>query len=102
MTDDLISQIERLRLEMTAGPPKLATNLAQIEHHLLHERDATLGHIRHIASIKFETEHIVRAELEALRSILVPQPVAVPPPLPEIPDIEERFTPPRFMQEAAE
>jgi hypothetical protein len=103
MTDDLIQQIERLRLEMLASGPKLATPLQQIEHHLIHERDATVTHIRHIASLRYETDNIVRNEREALRSILVPQPAAVPPPLPQdVPDVEERWAPPRFMREAAE
>lgn len=105
--DDLATQIERLRLELQAGPPTVANNLSEIERHLLWQRDATIGHIRHIASIRDESDAMIRAELETLRSVLVrgsgaaPAPAPVPPPLPDDPvDIEKRWLPPRFMRAA--
>jgi hypothetical protein len=95
--NDLIDQIERLRLEMLLGQPQLIENLQRLEQHLLHERDCTVGHIRFIASLRQESEAVIKAELEALRAVLVPQ--RVPPP---IPSIEERYSKPRFLNEAAE
>ena len=83
--DDLATQIERLRLELQAGPPTVANNLTEIERHLLWQRDATIGHIRHIASIRDESDAMIRAELEALRTVLVRSSAPVPaaPPVPK-------------------
>ena len=101
--NELEQSVERLRLEMLMQHPRLAENLKAIESHLLHERDATLNHIRHIAALKQETEAIVRGELEALRAILI-QMQTTPPPIPQtqaVPEIEQRFTRPRFLAEVA-
>ena len=106
MTDDLATVIERIRLDLQLGPPTVATNLSEIERYLLWQRDATIGHIRHIHNIRDESEAMIRAELEALRSVLVTPPMVpahVPPPIPQQPPaIEERFAPPRCLREAAE
>jgi hypothetical protein len=95
--NDLIDQIERLRLEMLLGQPQLIENLQRLEAHLLHERDNTVGHIRHIKALRNESEAIIRGELEALRAALVPTQANTPPP---IPDLEERFAAPRYLRAA--
>ncbi len=89
---ELEDAVEKLRLEMLLSHPTLAENLRSLEAHLLHERDATLNHIRHIKALRHETEAMIRGELEALRELLVP--TELPPP---VPSIEERFTRPRFI-----
>lgn len=99
MNDDLIAQIERMRLEMIMNTPKVAAHLTQLEQHLLHERDATVNHIRHIATIRHQSDAVIREELEALRTVLTYQ---QQPEQPQIPDVEERFVAPRFIREAAE
>lgn len=100
--NELEQAVERLRMEMLLQHPRLAENLKAIENHLLHERDATLNHIRHIAALKQETQAIIRGELEALRSVLIE--MQTPPPIPQtqaVPEIEQRFTRPRFLAEVA-
>jgi Ser/Thr protein kinase RdoA (MazF antagonist) len=75
----------------------LIENLQRLEAHLLHERDSTVGHIRHIKALRHEREAIIRGELEALRAALVPTQANTPPP---IPDLEERFAAPRYLRAA--
>jgi len=95
--NELQAQIEQMHREMVERHPTLADPLRQLEAHLLHVRDATVNHIRHIRALQQQSEAIIRGELEALREVLSPR--QVPPP---IPDIEERYTRPRFLTEAAE
>ncbi len=100
--NELEEAVERLRLEMMLKHPRLAENLKALEAHILHERDATIGHIRHIRHLRQESQAMIRGELEALREVLAPVealPEHAPPPLPtgSIPDIEQRFTKPRFL-----
>lgn len=92
--NELIEEIERLRLEMLAAQPTLQGKLQALEQHLLAERDGVIGHIRHIKALRQQSEAIIRGELEALREALIP--TQAPPP---IPDIEQRFTRPRFIGE---
>jgi hypothetical protein len=102
--NELEQAVERLRMEMLLQHPRLAENLKAIESHLLHERDATLGHIRHIAALKQETQAIIRGELEALRDVLIQAHAPTPPPIPQtqaVPEIEQRYTRPRFLSEVA-
>jgi hypothetical protein len=96
--NELQAQIEQMHREMVERHPALSDPLRQLEAHLLHVRDATVNHIRHIRALQQQSEAIIRGELEALREVLSPR--QVPPP---IPDIEDRFVTPRFIgREAAE
>lgn len=95
--NELQQQIEEMHRQMVERHPALADPLRQLEAHLIHVRDATVGHIRHIRALQQQSEAIIRGELEALREVLSPR--QTPPP---IPDIEDRYTRPRFIGEAAE
>jgi hypothetical protein len=92
---ELEEAVERLRMEMLLSSPTLAENLRSLEAHLLHTRDATLNHIKHIRSIDEQSKQMIAAELELLREALMGR--ETPPP---IPDIEQRFAKPRFLSEA--
>jgi hypothetical protein len=94
--NELREQIEELHRQMLAAHPALLENLRALEMHLLHERDATVQHIRHIRSIRQQSEAIIRGEWEALREVLIP--TQTPPP---IPSVEDRYTRPRFLSEVA-
>jgi hypothetical protein len=77
---------------MLAAQPGIAGKLQALEQIVLHERDATINHIRHVKRLRQESEAMIRGELEALREAL--SPTHAPP---AIPDIEERYAAPRFI-----
>ena len=101
--NDLREQIEAMHRQMLETHPALMDGLHQLELHLLHEHQATVDHIRHVRALRTQTAAILRSELEALRETLLP--THTPPPIPQpqpVPPLEERFSAPRFLAEAAE
>lgn len=102
--NDLREQIEAMRQQMLETRPALMDGLHQLEQHLLHEHRTTVEHIQHVRALRKQTAAILRSELEALRETLLP--THTPPPIPvqaqTVPPLEERFSPPRFLTEAAE
>ncbi len=93
--NELREQIEELHRQMLAAHPALLEPLRQLEARLLQTRDATLAHIKHIQAIDEQSKHMIAEELQILREVLMGR--NTPPP---IPNIEERYSRPRFLSEA--
>jgi hypothetical protein len=95
---DLIDQIEAMRREMNERGHRLAAGLQDVERMISIIRDGAVTQIRGVTYRLEIANAEIAGELEKLHGLLVGKLETEEPP-----SIEERFTPPRYLQkEAAE
>ena len=94
---DLLDQIEQMRRDMNDWAHQLAAGVQDLERMISVTRDGAIQQIRGVSyRLEIANAEIV-GELRKLHEIMVGRVAAEEPPA-----LEERFSMPRYLQEAAE
>lgn len=91
-----LQQLENLRQEMIDRGHRLAAGLQDLDRMIAVTRDGAMNQIRGVIYRLEIANAEIDGELQRLHAMLTGRGQA------EAPALEERFTPPRYLQEAAE